>query len=113
MSPLPHRKEAPTRSGLLFLYNDDMENTYIPRGDIVLIKVDETKRQTDSGILIKEDWKTLPPTGVVVAIGPHVRDLAVGDSVVFERYSSITLDDELRLCKDQHVLAVKHETVRR
>lgn len=86
------------------------DTTYTPLGDVVIIKVDQPKTQTDSGILVKEDWKTLPPTGIVVGVGSGVQtnDFGIGDRVVFERYSAITLEDDLRLCRVKHVLAVKN-----
>jgi co-chaperonin GroES (HSP10) len=80
---------------------------YIPVGDILLIRVDEPTRETASGIIIKEDWKTLPPTGTVISIGSRVTNATVGDQVVFERYSSVVLDDDLRLCKDSNILAIR------
>lgn len=86
---------------------------YRPLGDIVVIKVDEPKKETASGIIIKEDWKTLPPTGKVVAVGDTVdRPIAIGDNVVFERYSSIILEDDLRLCKAANILAIRDEKLR-
>ena len=78
--------------------------------DRVLIRADKTKEKTASGIYINEDWKTLPPTGEVMAIGPDVknRDL-LGKRVVFERYSAVTLDDDLKFCNEDHILAILSE----
>lgn len=78
--------------------------------DIVLIRADKQPEQTKSGFYIQEEWKTLPPTGEILAIGPDVTDLSVGDRVVFERYGSIILPDNERLCKQTHILAKLHET---
>lgn len=76
-----------------------------PSADLVLIKVDKRPDQTSSGLYIQEDWKTLPPTGVVLAIGPLVSIVAVGDKVLFERYASVILENDERLCKESHILA--------
>lgn len=83
------------------------EDMYKPLGDIVVVQVDTPKTETASGIVIKEDWRTLPPTGVVLAVGPEVTRVHLGERVVFERYSAVTLEEGLRLCKQSHILAVK------
>lgn len=76
-----------------------------PLRDIVLIQADKPKEKTASGLYIKEEWKTLPPTGTVVAIGHDVGQVSVGDRVVFERYGAIILENDQRLCKESHILA--------
>lgn len=84
-----------------------------PTRDILLIEVDKVKTQSASGIFIATDsdehWKTLPPTGIVRAIGPDVKDTSLlGKRVLFERYSSIVLpkdgDIERRFCNESHIL---------
>ena len=77
--------------------------------DLVLIKPEEPKQQTASGIYIKEDWKTLPPIGEVIDIGPEVKEIKKGDRVIFERYGSIVteIDDvKCRLCQESQVFGV-------
>lgn len=76
-----------------------------PLWDIVLIRVDPPKEKTASGIFIKEDWKSLPPTGVVEAVGPDVDVVKVGDKVLFGRYASVILENNLRLVQERHVHA--------
>ena len=83
------------------------DTPYIPVGDILLIRVDPPKSETASGIIIKEDWKTLPPVGEVLSVGNLVKNAHPGDRVVFERYSSVTLDEDLRLCRDANILALE------
>lgn len=77
-----------------------------PVGYLILIKADKQKTQTDSGIFIQEDWKSLPPTGTVLAIGDLVSSVKPGDRVMFERYGSVVVDDDDRLCREEHILAV-------
>lgn len=77
-----------------------------PLGDKVLIKADKPEDKTKSGIYIQQDWKTIPPTGIVEAIGSDVTLVNVGDEVIFERYGSVILKDDMRLCKESHILAV-------
>lgn len=86
------------------------EDKYTPLGDIVIIRADQPRSETASGIVIKEDWKALPPKGEIIAMGGKCKELEfqIGDRVVFERYSAITLEDDLRLCKASQVLAIEN-----
>lgn len=77
-----------------------------PTKDIILIEADEPVTKTTSGLLIQEDWKTLPPIGTVLEIGPDVTLVKKGDRVVFERYGAIKLEKQHRFCKERHLLAI-------
>lgn len=77
--------------------------------DLVLIQADEAKKQTDSGLLIVETWETLPPLGTVLSVGPLVKDVKVGDRVLFERYGAIMplgKDNPERVCQESHIMAI-------
>lgn len=82
--------------------------------DLILIKVDQPEQKTKSGFHVptkdREGWETLPPTGVVQAVGPDVNEVEVGQHVMFERYGSIMLDKNLetggRMCRESQVFAV-------
>ena len=76
-----------------------------PTRDLVLIEADKPKKQTDSGLYVVEDWKTLPMTGTVKEVGPKVSEVKVGDRVVFERYSALVLEGDMRMCKELNILA--------
>ena len=80
-----------------------------PIGDLVLVQADAAQTQTKSGLYIHEDWKTVPPTGKVLAIGEKVTLVKVGDRVIFERYGAITFDKDQKLCKENQILGVIHE----
>jgi co-chaperonin GroES (HSP10) len=80
-----------------------------PKRDIVLIKVEKPPEKTASGFFLQEEWKTLPPIGVVEAVGPQVTDVQVGDKVIFERYASIILENDYRLCKESHLIGTIHD----
>ena len=75
-----------------------------PKRDILLIQADPAVTQTASGILLNESWKTLPLEGTVLAIGPEVKSIKVGDRVGFNRYASTILPDDQRLCQERQVL---------
>jgi chaperonin GroES len=76
-----------------------------PQRDLILIKADKPKETTSSGLYIQEDWKSLPPTGVVLAVGPLVKEVKVGDRVLFDRYGSVIVNKEDRMCKESHIMA--------
>ncbi len=69
-----------------------------PLGDRVLVKVQEVKTQTASGIYIPDNASKEKPTQAeVMAIGPDVKYVDVGDNVVytkFARSASVTLDEQ-------------------
>lgn len=75
-----------------------------PLRDVLLIKADQVKKQTDNGILISEQWKSLPLTGEVLAVGPEVTAVQVGDRVGFNRYASIVLEGDDRLINERQLI---------
>jgi len=76
-----------------------------PMRDIVLIKADEAVEKTETGIFLGEQWKTVPLSGTVLKVGPHVTDeIEVGDKVVFCRYASIILENDERLIKARQII---------
>lgn len=77
-----------------------------PTGNKVLIKADKQEEKTKSGIYIGETVKQFPPYGTVLAVGPDVQEVKVGDRVMFERYASVILDNDERLCLESHIYGV-------
>ncbi len=71
-----------------------------PLKDLVLIQADPPVTKTASGILVSEQWKTLPLMGEVLAIGPMVTKVKVGERVLFDRYATIILEGDQRLAKE-------------
>ena len=67
-----------------------------PLGDRVLLKVEEVETKTASGIYIPENAsQEKPTTAEVVAIGSEVKELVVGDTIMytkFARTSTVTID---------------------
>lgn len=81
-------------------------STQSPTRDRIIIETDKPKEKTDFGLLLNEDWKSLLPTGTVLAVGPGVLDVRPGDRVVFERYASIILEGQQRMCLEKHIMAI-------
>lgn len=77
-----------------------------PVRDLVLIQADSAKTQTESGIFLHEDWKSLPLTGEILEVGPQVTQVKKGDRVAFNRYSSIILEDDQRICKETQISGI-------
>jgi len=69
-----------------------------PLGDRVLLKVEEVETKTASGIYIPENAsQEKPTTAEVVAIGSEVKDVKVGDKVIytkFARSSDVTVEGQ-------------------
>ncbi len=67
-----------------------------PLGDRVLIKVKEVETQTASGIYIPDNATQEKPTQAeIIAIGSDVKDVQVGDKIVFTKFArsaTVTLE---------------------
>ena len=67
-----------------------------PLGDRVLVKVQEVVTKTASGIIIPENAsQEKPTTAEVVAIGSEVKDIVIGDQVMYAQYArtaTVTVD---------------------
>ena len=80
-----------------------MAVTFKPLGDRVVIEpTDEEEQVTSGGIYIPDTAKEKPQTGTVVAVGPGKLtdegkrlpvDVAVGDMVVYSKYSGTEYKD--------------------
>ena len=78
-----------------------------PLRNYVLIAPDKTPEATKSGILMVENWKSLPSTATVIAVGPKVADIKPKDRVAVSRYAVIEVDDpDLRLILDKHIMGI-------
>ena len=71
---------------------------FTPLGDRVLVKVQEIETKTASGIYIPDNASQEKPTQAeVIAIGNDVKDVKVGDNIVytkFARTATVTLDNQ-------------------
>ncbi len=62
-----------------------------PLGKRVLVERLEEATTTASGIIIPDNAKEKPSSGTVVAVSDKVNTVAVGDKVVFGKYSGSEL----------------------
>ena len=59
-----------------------------PLGDRVLVKVKEVETKTASGIIIPDNAsQEKPTTAEVIAIGSEVKDIEVGNQVMYAQYA--------------------------
>lgn len=76
-----------------------MAKKFVPMGNNILIEVDKAAEVTPGGIILTEDSRKKPDSGVVVACGGNVEILEVGDPVLFGKYvgTYIMVDGQERL----------------
>ena len=79
-----------------------------PLSDRVLIAPDPVATETTSGIALVEDWPQ-ETSGRVTRIGASVRDVAVGDHVLFAQHSGQVLEinrQRLFVMRERDVIAI-------
>ncbi|BFU77594.1 co-chaperone GroES [Arcobacter sp. 15-2] len=86
-----------------------------PLGDRVLLKVQEVETKTASGIIIPDNASQEKPTvAEVVAIGSEVKEVAVGDTIIytkFARSATVTIDTiEYLVMETSEILGKFEET---
>ncbi|OPX26273.1 MAG: co-chaperone GroES [Campylobacteraceae bacterium 4484_166] len=82
---------------------------FTPIGDRVLLKIEEQLTKTAGGIYIPDNAsKEKPQTAKVVAIGSEVKDVKVGEKVIFSKYADsadVKIDDvEYLVMKTKEIL---------
>jgi len=71
-----------------------------PLGDYVVAVAEEAESKTASGLYLPEAAKEKPKTSKVVAVGPAVQQVKVGDRIVYKVYSNT----EVKVGKDEYIL---------
>jgi chaperonin GroES len=80
-----------------------------PLGDRVFVTFTEEMERTAGGIYVPDSAKEKPQRGTVRAIGKEVKNLKVGDQVLFDKYSGSKLrieDEDCLIIKEEDVLGV-------
>src|ERR671922_1721732 len=80
-----------------------------PLGDRVFITYTEELERTAGGIYVPDTAKEKPQRGTVQAVGKDVKNLKVGDQVLFDKYSGSKLkidDEDCLILKEEDVLGV-------
>ncbi len=85
-----------------------MKTPIKPLADRVVAIREEALKKTTSGLYLPDNAKEKPVIAKVVAIGPKVKSLVIGDRIVYKEYSTTDLkidDKEYLIVKEEDVLA--------
>lgn len=78
-----------------------------PLADRIVIKKIEAEAKSSAGILLPDSAKKKSLSGEVTAIGSDVKEVKVGDVVLYAQYGPTEIEDEgLLIVKEEDVLAV-------
>jgi chaperonin GroES len=85
-----------------------MSTSIKPLADRVVAVREEALAKTASGLYLPDNAKEKPVVAKVVAIGPDVKSLKIGDRIVYKEYSTTDLkvnSEEYLIVKEEDVLA--------
>lgn len=79
-----------------------------PLGDYVVAMNEEAESKTASGLYLPDKAQEKPKTAKIVATGPYVKQVKVGNRIVYKSYSTteVKVDGaEYILVKEEDILA--------
>jgi chaperonin GroES len=80
-----------------------------PLKDRVFVKYSEEGEKTPGGLYIPDSAKEKPQKGEVEAVGSEVKDVKVGNTILFDKYSGskINIDNnEYLIIKEEDILGI-------
>ena len=80
-----------------------------PLADRLVAKPLEAQAKTSTGFYVPESAKEKPQIGEIVAVGKEVKEVKIGDRIVYSQYKPDTIKvdgDELMIMKEEDVLAI-------
>ena len=86
----------------------EMSSPIKPLADRVVAVREKAQEKTASGLYLPDSSKEKPVMATVVAVGPKVEQVAVGDKIVYKEYSNTDLkinETEYLIVKEDDVLA--------
>lgn len=83
-----------------------MKTAIKPMADRLLATKEEAQTQTASGLYLPDDAREKSVVATVEAIGPEVKNIKVGDRIIYKEYST----SELKLDGKEYII-VKEEDV--
>jgi chaperonin GroES len=87
----------------------ELSMKFKPLKDRVFVKYSEEAEKTAGGIYIPESAKEKPQKGVIEAVGSEVKEIKVGDVILFDKYSGskINIDNnEYLIIKEEDILGI-------
>lgn len=85
-----------------------MSNSINPLGDRVVGQQLEAEQKTASGLYLPDQAREKPKVAKLVAVGPDVKSLKVGDKILYKDFSTTDVkvdDEEFIIVKEEDVLA--------
>lgn len=79
-----------------------------PLGEYVVAVQETAETKTKSGLYLPEAAKEKPQTSKVVAVGPDVKQVKVGDRIIYGGYSNTDVKvgkDAYQLIKEENIYA--------
>lgn len=83
-----------------------------PLADNVVIQQEEAETKTSSGLYLPDSAAEKPKMGKVLAIGKDIKEIKVGDKVVYKPYgvTEVSVDGkDVLLVKEEDVLMILKE----
>ena len=77
-----------------------------PWADYVVAQAEEAQSKTASGLYLPDNAQEKPKVAKVVAVGKVVKNVKVGDKIIYKSYSTT----DIKLDKEEYIL-VKEEDV--
>jgi len=80
-----------------------------PLKDRVFVKYSEEVEKTSGGIYVPDVAKEKPQKGVVEAVGKEVKEVKVGNTILFDKFSGskINMDNvEYLILKEEDILGI-------
>jgi len=80
-----------------------------PLADRIVLEQLDSEEKTASGIILPDSAQEKPSEGKVLAVGPDVKEVKVGDRVLYGKYgpNEVKVDGtELMIAKEEDVLAI-------
>lgn len=78
-----------------------------PLGDYVVAVGEEAETKTASGIYLPEKAAEKPKTAKVVAVGPGVKQVKVGDRIVYKSFSTT----DVKVGKEEYILVEEKDVL--
>ncbi len=80
-----------------------------PLKDRVFVKYTEEGERTPGGLYIPDSAKEKPQKGLVEAVGSEVKEVKVGNTILFDKYSGskVNIDsNEYLIIKEEDILGI-------
>lgn len=85
-----------------------MSSPLKPLADYVVAQAEEAQSKTRSGLYIPESAAEKPKSARVIAVGKEVKQVTVGDRIVYKGYSTTEIkveSEEFIIVKEEDIIA--------